>query len=196
MVMMPTPANAGDQPTWLGAAWGRVDFAGVVVLGDVALATVQRVRHRVGRDHRCFEIIILSGRGWGGFIWQIILGLLYIGIIIINQPVAGVLSSRGCWACSSSRPASSASSSASATGPSRAGCCWSPASSAIAGVIILSGWPMTGLWVIGFCSASTSSSTASAGWRSADRHPGRHNPGHQSRALRLLHEQAGAPTFV
>ncbi|MGH6891561.1 MAG: HdeD family acid-resistance protein [Dongiaceae bacterium] len=41
-----------------------------------------------------FEIIhAFWTKGWGGFLWQILLGLLYIagGIVLVSQPVSGSL---------------------------------------------------------------------------------------------------------
>lgn len=156
MVMMPTPANAGDQPTWVRMLLGiALILAGVVVLGDLALATLLSV-FVIGWAAiiaGAFEIIhAFWTKGWGGFVWQIVLGLLYIGggIIIINQPVAGVLILT--WLLGIFFLASGivriflGFSNWAESG-------WlllvSGVFGVIAGIVILSGWPMSGIWVIG-----------------------------------------------
>jgi uncharacterized membrane protein HdeD (DUF308 family) len=158
MVMSSAPASGErSQPVWLCLLLGIVFIiAGIIVLGDVVLATIVSAIFIgfcaiVGG---AFEIIhAFWTKGWGGFIWQILLGLLYVaaGVILLRQPVTGalfltwvlgiVLAAGGVvriflgfrnWA--------------------EAG--WllllSGIFGVIAGFVILSGWPVTGLWVIGF----------------------------------------------
>lgn len=146
-----------ELPLWVRVLLGVVFIiVGVIVLGDVVLATIIStiligICAVVGG---VFEIIhAFWTKGWGGFAWQIFLGLLYIvgGIVLVTQPVSGsliltyvlgvVLFASGCvrlyvgvrhWAESG----------------------WLISLSGIfgilAGLVILLGWPVTGLWVIGF----------------------------------------------
>lgn len=145
-----------EVPAWLCILLGLVFIAvGVIVLGDVVFATIVSafvigVAAIVGG---AFEIVhAFWTKGWGGFIWQIVLGLLYIagGVVLIQQPVAGALVLT--WVLGIFILAS---------GLVRiflgfkhwehAG--WllliSGLFGVVAGLIILSGWPVTGLWVIG-----------------------------------------------
>jgi len=144
-------------PLWVRILLGIVFIvAGVIVLGDVVLATIIStiVIGLCAIAGGVFEIIhAFWTKGWGGFVWQIFLGLLYIasGIVLVSQPVSGsliltyvlgvVLFASGCvrlyvgirhWA----------------------GAGWLIMLSGIfgilAGLVILVGWPVTGLWVIGF----------------------------------------------
>lgn len=129
---------------------------GMVVLGDVVAVTIISAKFIgicaivVG----VFEIVhAFWTKGWGGFVWQILLGLLYIagGIILVQQPLAGALILT--WALGIVLVAS---------GVLRivlgfrmwASFGWLLLFSGIfgiaAGFVILSGWPDTGLWVIGF----------------------------------------------
>ncbi|MBL8581055.1 MAG: HdeD family acid-resistance protein [Rhizobiaceae bacterium] len=145
-----------EVPAWLAILLGLVFIAvGVIVLGDVVFATIISafvigVCAIVGG---AFEIVhAFWTKGWGGFIWQIILGVLYIagGVVLIQQPVAGALVLT--WLLGVFILAS---------GVVRiflgfkhwAVAGWllliSGIFGVIAGVIILSGFPTTGLWVIG-----------------------------------------------
>jgi uncharacterized membrane protein HdeD (DUF308 family) len=143
-------------PTWVRVLLGIVLIvAGLLVLGDVALATlVSTIMIAVlAIIAGAFEIVhAFWTKGWGGFIWQILLGILYItfGIVLWNQPVLGalvityvlglllvisgvvrILLSYRYW--------------------HEAG--WimllSGIIGVIAGAIIISRWPMSGLWVLG-----------------------------------------------
>src|SRR5690606_11113035 len=69
---------------------------GVFVLGDIALATLVSAL-LIG-----YTAIVVGGfeivhafwtKGWGGFVWQIVLGALYIvfGLMVVRQPLSGVL---------------------------------------------------------------------------------------------------------
>jgi uncharacterized membrane protein HdeD (DUF308 family) len=157
-MVMPVSAGAGaEQPAWVRILLGAIMLlAGIVVLGDVVTATLFSVFFIgwaaivVG----AFELIhAFWTKGWGGFIWQIILGVLYIasGIILINQPVAGVLILT--WLLGIFFIASGAVRvfvSVSNWADSGWMLLISGIFSILAGFVILSGWPMTGLWVIGF----------------------------------------------
>jgi uncharacterized membrane protein HdeD (DUF308 family) len=144
-------------PTWMCVLLGIVFvLAGFVVLGDVVLATIVStvIIGVAAVAAGIFELVhAFWTKGWGGFVWQIVLGLLYIvgGVALLTQPVAGsvlltwvlgfvllasgivrILVGFGRWA--------------------EAG--WVLVISGLfgigAGFVILSGWPMTGLWVLGF----------------------------------------------
>jgi uncharacterized membrane protein HdeD (DUF308 family) len=143
-------------PTWVRVLLGIVLIvAGLLVLGDVALATlVSTIMIAVlAIIAGAFEIVhAFWTKGWGGFIWQILLGILYVvfGIVLWSQPVVGalvitfvlgvvlvasgvvrILLSYRYW--------------------QEAG--WimllSGIIGVIAGAIIISRWPMSGLWVLG-----------------------------------------------
>ena len=143
-------------PTWVRVLLGLVlIFAGLFVLGDVALATLISTMF-IGATALIaggFEIIhAFWTKGWGGFLWQLLLGALYVaaGIVMLSQPVSGALIltyvlglllaisgvvriviSLGHWK----------------------GGGWIMLVSGIfgvlAGLVILTGFPMTGLWVLG-----------------------------------------------
>jgi uncharacterized membrane protein HdeD (DUF308 family) len=151
-----TTAIRNIPPTWLRILLGAVFIlAGIFVLGDVAMATfvsalvIGLTAIIVG----IFEIVhAFWTKGWGGFIWQILLGILYIvfGWLLLNQPVTGALVltffiglvfvvsgivrlivAFSHW--------------------SQAG--WimliSGAFGILAGLIILAGWPESSIWVLG-----------------------------------------------
>jgi uncharacterized membrane protein HdeD (DUF308 family) len=153
----PAMERRGALPLWVRVLLGVVFIiAGVIVLGDVVVATIIStiLIGLCAIAGGVFEILhAFWTKGWGGFAWQIFLGLLYIvgGIVLVSQPVAGslvltyvlgvVLFVSGCvrlyvgmryWA--------------------EAG--WliflSGIFGILAGLAILIGWPATGLWVIGF----------------------------------------------
>ncbi len=94
---MTSAAAFPETPTWLRVLLGIIlIIAGVIVLGDVAWASLFSafVIGIVAIVGGAFEVIhSFWTKGWGGFIWQIILGLLYIvaGVYIVTQPVAGLL---------------------------------------------------------------------------------------------------------
>jgi len=151
------PNELSSTSTWVRIALGvALIIAGAVVLGDIALATVisAKVIGAVAVIAGIFEVVhAFWTRGWGGFMWQILLGLLYIafGVTLFTQPVAGavvltyflgfmlvasgivrVVLSFKLW--------------------QEAG--WMMLLSGLlgiaAGFVILTGFPATGLWVIGF----------------------------------------------
>src|SRR5215470_4814036 len=77
-------------PTWVRIVLGFVlILAGLLVLGDIAIAALISTMFIAG-------VAILAGafeiahafwtKGWGGFIWQIFLGVLYIafGIVLLS----------------------------------------------------------------------------------------------------------------
>jgi uncharacterized membrane protein HdeD (DUF308 family) len=149
--------NLSAPPFWLCVLLGVVMIlAGILVLGDVALATVISTLF-VGWTAivtGAFEVIhAFWTKGWGGFVWQILLGILYIafGMVLVSQPVASaliltyvlgllflisgfvrILLSFSHW--------------------SEAG--WimllSGLFGVLAGLVVLTGFPLTGLWVLGF----------------------------------------------
>lgn len=154
--MTMTMAPSAETPTWLRILLGIVlIIAGIVVLGNVMWfsavgAMIIGIAAIVGG---AFEVIhAFWTKGWGGFIWQIILGLLYIaaGIYIVSNPIGAVLAltwviaivflalglvrlilgfrfwSEGGWLLVLSGIFGIA-----------------------AGVIILMGWPESSIWVIG-----------------------------------------------
>lgn len=151
-----TSATPYVPPTWLRVLLGIVLLAGgVLVLGDIALATfistlfIGFTAIAVG----AFEIIhAFWTKGWGGFVWHVVLGVLYIvfGWMIVSQPVSGALIltlglglvflasgivrvivafthwSEGGWLM-----------------------LVSGAFGILAGLVIVTGWPVTGIWVLG-----------------------------------------------
>ncbi len=155
MTTYDTPSLAAPRP-WVRLALGVVFIAaGLLVLADVTIATVISafVIGAIALVTGVFEIVhAFWTRGWGGFVWQILLGILYgaFGLVLLSQPVAGAIimtlvlgfalfasgvvrmvMSLGRWR--------------------EAG--WmmllSGLIGVIAGLIIVSGWPVTGLWVLG-----------------------------------------------
>ena len=84
-------------PLWVCTLLGIVMIAaGILALTDIMFATVISVRLigvtvlAVG----AFEIAhAFWTKGWGGFLWQILLGGLYlaVGLVLLNEPEAGAL---------------------------------------------------------------------------------------------------------
>jgi len=70
--------------------------AGILALGDVVFATIISVK-LIGLTAilaGAFEIIhAFWTKGWGGFLWQVLLGALYLafGLLLLTQPAAGAL---------------------------------------------------------------------------------------------------------
>ncbi len=149
--------NLPAPPFWICVLLGLVMIlAGFLVLGDVMLVTVISTIFIgwVSIIAGAFEIVhAFWTKGWGGFVWQVLLGILYIafGVVLVGQPVASaliltyvlglvllisgfvrILLGLGHWR--------------------EAG--WIMLLSGIfgvlAGLVILTGFPMTGLWVLGF----------------------------------------------
>jgi uncharacterized membrane protein HdeD (DUF308 family) len=143
-------------PMWVRVLLGVVlILAGLFVLGDVALATIisAKVIGFAAIIAGAFEVVhAFWTKGWGGFLWQILLGALYIvfGLMVVRQPAAGALILTFVLGLSLL-----------ASGIVRilvgikqwrtVG--WimflSGAFGCLAGFIILTGWPMSGLWVLG-----------------------------------------------
>jgi uncharacterized membrane protein HdeD (DUF308 family) len=84
-------------PLWVCTLLGLVMIAaGILVLSDVMLATLISVK-LIGFTviaAGAFEIVhAFWTKGWGGFLWQILLGALYLafGLVLLNEPAAGAL---------------------------------------------------------------------------------------------------------
>lgn len=147
---LPTP------PLWVCVLLGIVMIAaGLLVLGDVVLFTVISTIFIgwMAVFAGAFEIVhAFWTKGWGGFAWQLLLGVLYLafGIVLVSQPVTSaliltyilgllllisglvrVLVGVSHWRQSG----------------------WIMLASgvfgALAGLVILTGFPATGLWVLG-----------------------------------------------
>ena len=149
--------GATAPPFWLCVLLGLVMIvAGFFVLGDVVLATVISTIFIgwISIVAGAFEIVhAFWTKGWGGFIWQILLGVLYVafGFVLVSQPVASALILtyilgllllisgfvRIFVGFSHWREAG-----------------WVMVLSGIfgvlAGLVILTGFPITGFWVLGF----------------------------------------------
>ena len=156
--MSMTSAAAGaETPTWIRVLLGFVlILAGLIVLGDVVMATVIStiLIGVVAIAGGVFEIIhAFWTKGWGGFIWQIILGVLYVaaGVYLMTQPVTGALALT--WVIAIFLLASGVVRVVVGFQNWSAGG-WlvllSGIFGIIAGLVILTGWPTSGLWVIGF----------------------------------------------
>ncbi|MEH2499425.1 uncharacterized membrane protein HdeD (DUF308 family) [Bradyrhizobium sp. AZCC 1678] len=144
-------------PFWICVLLGLVMIgAGILVLGDIMLVTLISTVFIgwVAIIAGAFEVIhAFWTKGWGGFAWQVLLGILYMafGIVLVGQPVASALILtyilgmvllisgfvRILLGISHWRQAG-----------------WIMLLSGIfgvlAGLVILTGFPMTGLWVLGF----------------------------------------------
>jgi uncharacterized membrane protein HdeD (DUF308 family) len=144
------------MPAWIYPLLGIVFIVGgLVVLGDLVVATVVSAVF-IGICAivaGAFELIhAFWTKGWGGFLWQILLGLLYIagGAILVSQPVSGALFLT--WLLGIFLIASGLARIFVGVGSwsnSGALLCLSGVFALIAGLVILSGWPTSGLWVIG-----------------------------------------------
>jgi uncharacterized membrane protein HdeD (DUF308 family) len=90
-------ARLSEPPTWVRKLLGIVlILAGLFVLSDVVLATRTSIVliGAAAIAAGAFEIIlVLWTKGWGGFVWQLVLGALYVavGIVLLSQPVPGDL---------------------------------------------------------------------------------------------------------
>jgi uncharacterized membrane protein HdeD (DUF308 family) len=151
-----SPASQIRAPApWARSLLGVVLIvAGILVLGDAVAATIISAIFigAMAIIAGGFEVVhAFWTKGWGGFAWQIILGLLYIafGITLVTQPVAGALALTYVFGLLLIV------SGALRIGVGfRHGVDWimvlSGAFGILAGLIILSGWPLTGLWFLGF----------------------------------------------
>ena len=149
--------NLSAPPFWVCVLLGiAMILAGIIVLGDVVLVTVistvfiGAAAIAIG----AFEVIhAFWTKGWGGFIWQVLLGILYIafGVGIVSQPVASALILTYvlglCLLISGFVRILLGFSHWKEAG-------WvmllSGAFGVLAGLVILTGFPSTGLWVLGF----------------------------------------------
>lgn len=151
------PMASFQTPTpWVCALLGIVMIvAGIFVLGDVVIATLLSaifigVMAIVAGG---FEIVhAFWTKGWGGFAWQILLGVLYLafGLMLVTQPVTGALALTYIFGLLLL-----------ASGAVRIGLAFTKAGGTdwlmmlsgvfgiVAGLIILIGWPMSGLWFLG-----------------------------------------------
>jgi uncharacterized membrane protein HdeD (DUF308 family) len=158
MTSMSSSAGAAlaPPPVWVRVLLGLVlILAGIVVLADVAMASI------ISAIFIGVAAIVAGGfeiahafwtKGWGGFLWQIFLGILYLafGFTLVTQPVSGAVALTyvlGLLLVVSGllriflglRHRSEAR--------------WimliSGVLGIIAGLIILAQWPMSGLWVLG-----------------------------------------------
>ena len=149
--------NLSAPPFWICVLLGIVMIgAGILVLGDIMLVTLISTIFIgwVSIFTGAFEIVhAFWTKGWGGFLWQVLLGVLYIafGAVLVSQPVASALILtyvlgmvllisgivRILLGISHWREAG-----------------WIMLLSGIfgvlAGLVILTGFPMTGMWVLGF----------------------------------------------
>jgi uncharacterized membrane protein HdeD (DUF308 family) len=87
----------GPPPLWVCTLLGAVLIAaGLFALGDLAFATLISVKF-IGLTAiaaGAFEIAhAFWTKGWGGFLWQVLLGALYLafGLILLTQPASGAL---------------------------------------------------------------------------------------------------------
>ncbi|MGY0573190.1 HdeD family acid-resistance protein [Bradyrhizobium sp. RDM12] len=86
-----------QPPRWVCVLLGLfMVFTGLMVLGDVAFFTVISALFIgwMAIATGAFEIFhAFWTKGWGGFVWQVVLGALYMafGIVLISQPLTGAL---------------------------------------------------------------------------------------------------------
>jgi uncharacterized membrane protein HdeD (DUF308 family) len=87
----------GAPPLWVCTLLGvAMIAAGILALADVVFATIISVK-LIGLAAVAaggFEIIhAFWTKGWGGLLWQILLGALYLsfGFVLLTQPASGAL---------------------------------------------------------------------------------------------------------
>jgi uncharacterized membrane protein HdeD (DUF308 family) len=92
-----TVRTVGPPSPWVCTLLGVVFIAaGILALGDVVFATIISVKF-IGVTAivaGAFEIMhAFWTKGWGGFLWQILLGVLYLafGLVLLTQPASGAL---------------------------------------------------------------------------------------------------------
>lgn len=92
-----TIESFGPPPLWVCTLLGFVMIlAGILALSDLMFATIISVK-LIGLTAIAaggFEIIhAFWTKGWGGFLWQILLGALYLafGLVLVAQPASGAL---------------------------------------------------------------------------------------------------------
>ena len=143
-------------PTWVRILLGIVlVLAGLFVLGNIALATLVSTLFIAAAAivAGAFEIIhAFWTKGWGGFLWQILLGVIYVafGLVLWSQPLSGALIityALGLMLAISGLVRAFLS----IAHWQEAG--WlmllSGVFGILAGVVIITGFPMSGLWVLG-----------------------------------------------
>lgn len=148
--------SAAAPPTWVRILLGLVLIAaGIFVLGDITPATLVSTLFigAMAIVAGGFEIIhAFWTKGWGGFAWQILLGVIYVafGIVLLNQPVTGALVvtyALGLMLLISGIVRAFIS----VSHWQNAG--WlmllSGVFGILAGLVIITGFPMSGLWVLG-----------------------------------------------
>ena len=97
VISTPVGTPFASPPAWSRMLLGTVlIFAGVFVLGDVMVATLISAIFIgiVAIIAGAFEIIYAFWtKGWGRFLWQIFLGILYVafGLTLVSEPVSGAL---------------------------------------------------------------------------------------------------------
>ena len=156
MATFDTATPFTTPPTWVRVLLGIVlILAGVFVLGDVTLATLVSTLFIAAMAIAAgvFEIIhAFWTKGWGGFLWQILLGVIYVafGLVLWSQPLSGALIityALGLMLAISGLVRAFLS----VTHWHDAG--WlmllSGVFGILAGVVIITGFPMSGLWVLG-----------------------------------------------
>lgn len=153
----PMGATGLPQPArWICVLLGLfMVFAGLMVLGDIAFFTVVSALFIgwMAIAAGAFEIFhAFWTKGWGGFVWQVILGILYIafGIVLVSQPLTGALLLT--YVLGVALLVSGVIRMLIGIGRWQQGGGIMIASGlfgVIAGLIILTGFPMTGLWVLG-----------------------------------------------
>ena len=144
-------------PTWLRILLGVVlILGGIFILGDLVVATIISAMFIgvIAIVAGAFEIVhAFWTKGWGGFLWHIVLGALYIvfGLVVLRQPVSGALILTFALGLIIL-----------ASGVVRIFVAfrnWSELGwimlisgvfGVLAGLVIVAGWPATGLWVLGF----------------------------------------------
>jgi uncharacterized membrane protein HdeD (DUF308 family) len=156
MTTYDTATSLSVPPTWARYLLGfALILAGLFVLGDIVAATIVSTMFIgvVAVAAGALEVFnAFWTRKWGGFVWQILLGILYVafGVALFTQPVSSALMLtyflgllllmsgivRVLLSFSHWREAG-----------------WlmllSGAFGVVAGLIVLTGFPKTGLWVLG-----------------------------------------------
>lgn len=149
-------AALAPPPTWVRVLLGIVlVVAGIFVLSDVVMATIISailigVAAIIAGG---FEIVhAFWTKGWGGFLWQLCLGILYLafGLVLVSQPVSGAVVltyvlGMLLFASGLIRIFLGLRHSSDIGGIM----VFSGALALVAGLVIISRWPMSGLWILG-----------------------------------------------
>jgi uncharacterized membrane protein HdeD (DUF308 family) len=141
---------------WVCGLLGLVMLvAGIFVLGDVVVATLLSAIFigAMAIVAGIFEIVrAFWTKGWGGFVWNIVLGALYLafGLMLVTQPASGAVALTYVFGLLLL-----------VSGAVRIGLAFrraggldwimllSGAFAVLAGLVLLAGWPMSGLWFLG-----------------------------------------------